>query len=372
MSEHVGTVIIGAGQSGLSAGYHLARCHQPFAILEAADRVGDVWRTRYDSLRLFTPAHADGLPGMRFPAPRGAFPTGTEMGDYLEGYAAAMALPVRAGVRVDQVRAHDGGYVVTAGSDRLEADQVIVATGGHTQPYVPAFAADLDPGIVQLHSTAYRRPDQLQDGPVLMVGASHSGADLAFELAPAHRTVLSGRIRGEMPIDLAGRGAAVVTPVLAFVARHVLTLRTPMGRRMAPAIRHGGGPLLRVKTADLDRAGVERTAARVIGVRDGLPLLDDGRVLDVRNVVWCTGFREDLSWVEPAVLDGDGYPEQRRGVADGAPGLYFLGLPFQYAVSSAMVHGAGRDAAFVARHIAARQRTLSHRAAGRTAGAPVA
>ncbi|WP_127127921.1 NAD(P)/FAD-dependent oxidoreductase [Georgenia sp. SYP-B2076] len=364
------TVIIGAGQTGLAAGYHLARRGQSFVILEARDRVGGVWRERYDSLRLFTPAHADGLPGMRFPAPRGAFPTGAEMGAFLETYAARMALPVRTGVRVDRVRTQGGGYVVTAGGHRFDVEQVVVATGGHRRPYVPAFAADLDPRIVSLHSTAYHRPDQLPAGPVVVVGAGTSGADLALELAGAHSTYLVGPDHGEMPLDIESPVASLVTPVLTFLARHVLTLRTPVGRRMAPMVRHGGAPLIRVKRADLDRAGVERIDAHVVGVRDGLPVLDDGRVLTVRTVVWCTGFREDFGWVEPAVLGEDGYPRQWRGDADGSPGLYFLGLPFLYAFSSGMVHGAGRDAAVVARHITARQRDL-RRAAARHAAAGV-
>ena len=158
-----------------------------------------------------------------------------------------------------------------------------------------------------------------------------------------------------------GRISALLLPT---VARHVLTVRTPVGRRMQPVIRAGGAPLLRVKSADLTAAGVRHVAARVVGVREGRPVLDDGTVVEARSIVWATGFRDDFGWVEPAPLGEDGYPVTDRGVVPSVPGLYFVGLPFQYAFSSAMVHGVGRDAEHVARHLA------SHAPARRPAGAP--
>ncbi|KAE8764462.1 flavin-containing monooxygenase [Georgenia thermotolerans] len=364
MSEQVETVIIGAGQAGLATAYHLRRRGVPVLVLEGRARVGDVWRERYDSLQLFSPAQGDGLPGMAFPAPRGTYPTGAAMGDFLAGYAAAMDLPVRLGVHVERVLARQGGFVViTDDGGSIDAAQVVVATGAHKRPHVPGFAADLDPGIVQIHSAGYRNPAQLQDGPVLVVGASHSGADLALEVAATHRTVLSGRIRGEVPYTLGRPSARVANVVVPIVFQHLLTLRTPIGRKIAPAVRRGGAaPLIRVKRRHLAEAGVELTPARTVGTRDGLPLLDDGRVLDVRNVLWCTGYREDFRWVEPAPLDETGYPCHHRGVVDGVPGLYFAGLPFQFAYASMLILGAGRDAEHVARHIAAHRRTTAETA----------
>ncbi|GAA1631726.1 flavin-containing monooxygenase [Georgenia ruanii] len=356
MSEQVETVIIGAGQAGLVTAYHLRRRGVPVLVLEGRARVGDVWRERYDSLLLFSPAQSDGLPGMAFPAPRDTYPTGAAMGDFLEAYVAAADLPVRTGVHVERVAGRPGGgfTVTTDDGGAVEADQVVVATGAHKRPHVPNFAADLDPRIVQIHSSGYRNPGQLQDGPCLVVGASHSGADLALELAAGHRTVLSGRTHGEVPYTLGRPSARLANVVIPIVFRHVLTLRTPIGRKMAPEVRRGGAaPLIRVKRRHLAEAGVEMTSARTVGTRGGLPLLDDGRVLDVRNVLWCTGYREDFRWVEPAPLDETGYPRHHRGVVDGVPGLYFAGLPFQYAYASMLILGAGRDGEYVARHIAA-------------------
>ena len=366
MNEHFETVIIGGGQAGLAVGYHLARRDRSFVILEANERIGDNWRNRFDSLRLFTPAGYDGLPGWGVPLERWAYPTKDEIADYLEAYAKRFELPVITGIAVDTLQAHGDRYLVRSGAHRFVADNVVVASGTFNEPIVPACAAELDPSVTQMHSSDYRNPSQLREGPVLVVGCSHSGADIALELAQSHRTVLSGKVEGEVPFDIEGRPARAILPVLWFMANRVLTMRTPVGRRMRPQIRAHGGPLLRVKRAHLLAAGVERTDARVAGVRDGKPMLDDGRVLDVANVIWCTGFGKDTSWIELPVAGADGWPEQSRGVADSSPGLYFVGLPFLHAFASMLIGGVGRDAERVAKYIARRERPAAGAEGART------
>jgi len=370
-TDRIDTIVIGAGQAGLSAGYHLAKRGLPFAILDGDPRIGDHWRERWDSLRLYSPARYDALPGMRFPAPRSHWPTAREMADYLEAYARRFDLPVRSGTRVDRVEPVDDGFVVsTAGGERLAARQVIVATGPFREPNIPAFAAELDPSIRQMHSHDYHNPAQLGAGPVLVIGLSHSGADIAFEAARAgHRTILSGKSHGQMPLKVTDSKRAMLGwPIVEFMFGHVLTMRTPMGRRMRPEIRRGGGPLLRVRLGDLDRAGVERHDAKTVGVRDGRPLLADGTVLDVATVIWATGYRPDYGFVAAPIVGEDGWPIEERGVSPTVPGLYFLGVPFQYAFSSMLVAGAGRDADYVVDRIAERVR----RGASARRGAPVA
>lgn len=360
--ERIDTVVIGAGQAGLSAGYHLARRGLPYVILDADGRVGDHWRERWDSLRLYSPARYDSLPGRRFPSPSSHWPTGREMGDYLEAYARWFELPVRSGTWVDRVEPTDGGFVVTTGDGaRLAARHVIVATGPFREPNIPEFASELDPSIRQLHSHEYRNPDQLADGPVLVVGLSHSGADIAFEAAKAgHRTILSGKSHGQMPIRVTDSKRAMLGwPIVEFVFGHVLTMRTPIGRKMRPQVRKGGGPLIRVRLGDLDRAGVERHDDKTVGVRDGRPMLADGTVLDVANVIWATGYRPDYSFIAAPVVGDDGWPVGERGVSPTAPGLYFLGVPFQFAFTSMLVAGAGRDAKYVVDRIAERVRATS-------------
>ena len=346
------TVIVGGGQAGLSVGYHLTRQGHSFVILDGSGRVGDSWRQRWDSLRLYSPASRDGLPGMRFPAPRTTYPTKDEMGDYLEAYATRFDLPVRSGAIVETLTKENGRYVVSAGDERFEADNVVVATGVFKRPYTPEFASELDPSITQLHSDDYRNLSQLQAGPVLVVGAAHSGSDVAYEAAAAHAVILSGTDTGQIPVPIESRRGRMGFRALVFAGTHILNMDTPLGRKMRPHVRLGGGPLLRYRRKDLLAVGIERVLARTVGVERGLPVLDDGRVLDVRNVVWCTGFRPDFSWIRfPFEIGDDGYPVQYRGTVASSPGLYFAGLPFLHSFASMLVAGTGRDAERVARHI---------------------
>ena len=349
--ERVETIVVGGSQAGLAVGYHLARRGRSFVILDAHRRVGDAWRTRWDSLRLFTPAAFDGLPGMRFPASRTHFPAKDEMADYLEDYARRFELPVRTGVRVDAVARNERGFLVASDDLRFEADNVVVAMSSYGTPRVPEFAAELDPALVQVHSAAYRNLSQLQDGGVLIVGAGNSGADIAMEVAQCHTTMISGRDVGHLPFPFNRLTAALVFPVVRFVLHHVLKASTSVGAKKKEYLAAGHAlPLARVKPKDLAAAGVERTA-RTVGVEDGLPLLEDGRVVDVRNVIWCTGFRPDFSWIDLPCFGEDGEPAHHRGVVDGEPGLYFVGLNFLHSASSAQVNGLGRDARYVVDHI---------------------
>jgi putative flavoprotein involved in K+ transport len=346
------TVIVGGGQAGLSVGYHLKQHGRSFVILDASERIGDSWRRRWDSLRLYSPAFRDGLPGMPFPAPRTTYPTKDEMGDYLEAYAKRFELPVSSGTAIESLTKENDRFVADAGAQRFEADNVVVATGVFQRPYTPTFSDELDPSITQLHADDYRNVSQLQDGPVLVVGASHSGSDIAYEASTSHEVILSGRDTGQIPVPIESRRGRLGFRVLAFAGTHLLNVDTPLGRKMRPHVRHGGGPLLRYRRKDLLAAGVERVLARTVDVEGGLPVLDDGRILDVRNVVWCTGFRPDFSWIRfPFELGDDGYPVQYRGAAS-APGLYFAGLPFLHSFASMLIGGTGRDAERVARHIA--------------------
>jgi putative flavoprotein involved in K+ transport len=361
-TERFETVVIGGGQAGLSVGYHLRKRGQSFVILDADERVGDSWRRRWDSLRLFTPAKYDGMDGMRFPAPRWSFPTKDAMGDYLEAYAARFELPVRSGVAVDDLRRDGGRYLISTGARQIEADQVVLATGSTHTPMTPSFASALDPSIVQLHSSEYLNPSQLREGDVLLVGSGNSGAEIGFELAATRRVFVAGRAPGQIPVRHGSVGARFLLPVIRFVGHRVLTTGTPVGRKVRPKFLMRGAPLIRVKTKDLLARGAE-LVPRVVGVRDGLPLLQDERVLPVANVIWCTGFRPDFSWIDLSVFeDGDGdhvQTRQDRGVVVTEPGLYFVGLHFQYAATSEVLPGVGRDAEYVAKHIAKRAGTTT-------------
>lgn len=355
-TTHIETIIIGAGQAGLATGYHLRRRGRPFVIIDANARVGDNWRRQWDSLRLYSPAKYDSLPGMAFPAKRWSFPGKDDVADYLETYARTFELPVRLETRVSKLEPDGDGFRVTTDRGTWTCDNVVVATGsfGRT-PTVPAISAQLDPSILQLHASEYRRPGQLREGPVLVVGASHSGCDIAFEVAESRPTILAGRDCGEIPPRLDSPVMHVIFPVLLFAWRHVITRRTPIGRKEMPEVRRHGGPMLRVKRSDLADRGVERVTSRIEEVRGGLPVID-GAPREVANVVWATGFRQAFDWIHLPVLDEDGWPREMRGVVAEADGLFFCGLSFQYAFSSMLLAGAGRDAALVADRVTARTR----------------
>lgn len=352
--ERVQTIIIGAGQAGLSTGYHLGQRGLPFLILDANERVGDAWRNRWDSLRLFTPARYDALDGMPQPGDQDAFITKDEMGAYLESYVARFSLPVVGGARVESLRREGDRFRISAGGSEYEADQVVVAMATFQEPRVPTFARELGSDIFQMHSSAYRNAAQLRDGPVLVVGAGNSGAEIALETIRTRPTLLSGRKTGHIPWALDGVASRIglVHFIFRVLFHRILTRDTLVGRKARPTIVGRGTPLIRIRPHELERAGVRRVA-RVVGIENGRPKLEDGTVPEVANVIWCTGYHPGFSWIHLPGLHGD-EPAQYRGVVRDVPGLYFVGLEFLYAMSSTMIHGVGRDAEYVANAIAER------------------
>ena len=370
-AERIETVVVGGGQAGLSVGYHLARRGLSFVILDANERIGDSWRMRWDSLRLFTPARFNGLDGITFPGSPHSFSTKDEVADYLETYAARFRLPVRTGVRVRRLSRSGARFLVDAEHQRFDADNVVVAMGSYQLPRLPVFAASLDPDIAQLHSAAYRNVAQLKEGRVLVVGVGNSGAEIALDVAIARPTWLAGTESGRVPFRHGGALARHIFLPLMFrvIGHRVLTVRTPIGRKMRPKLLSHAAPLVRVTPADLAAAGIQRVS-RVVGTRDGLPVLEDERVLPVENVIWCTGFRPDFSWIDlPVFGRQDKEPKEpihMRGIVADEPGLYFVGLAFLYAMSSGFLPGVGRDAEHVVKHIASRKQPTSDSAGKRT------
>lgn len=345
-SQPLDAVVIGAGQAGLAAGYHLARTKLRFEILEGDTRLGETWRRRWNSLRLFTPAQHDGLPGLPFPAPRNTFPGKDEFADYLEGYAAHFGLPVRTGVRVEGVRPAGAGFAVATPAGTVRARNVIVAAGANVLPRIPHPATGLDSSIQQLHSSQYRTPADIPEGDVLVVGAGTSGAEIALELSGSHRVLLSGRPTPHVPDPLLRYAGAAYWRFI----HSVLTLGTPIGRKAAANFHQRGAPLIRISLKDLDGAGVVRVP-RMTGTTDGQPRFDGGGSAVVRTVIWATGYSPGLDWIDGLERSPSGWPHTERGAVPGIPGLYFVGLPFQYALTSGLVGGVDRDAAYVVRQL---------------------
>ncbi len=358
--ESVDVAVIGGGQAGLATSYQLARRGIAHVVLEAAPRIGDNWRRRWDSLRLFTPARFTALEGMRFPAPGDHFPTKDEMADYLEAYAARFALPVRTGARVRRLRAEADRYLLDLGDGEILARQVVIAAASTQAPKRPPFGERLAPSIVQMDARDYQNPAGIPPGRVLVVGAGNSGAEIARDLAGTHEVLLSGNSPGELPVRYDSRFATQVFMRVLFrvVFHRVLSTATPMGRKVQKAMIAHSHPLIRVRRADLDAAGV-RLLPRMSGVRNASPEFEDGSTVAADTVIWCTGYTPGLGWVELPVLGADGRPRQRRGTLAGQAGLHVVGMHFQRAASSIMIHGVSTDARIVAREVARRLRTAS-------------
>ena len=343
VSDQLDAIVVGAGQAGLAAGYHLRGLGCRYEILESRPRVGDQWRERWDSLRLFTPARYSSLPGLALPMPPDSFPTKDELADYLEGYGRHFELPVRTSVRVFGLTGGGDGFGVRASDGERRARRVIVTTGPNTRPRIPALGASLDPSTVQLHSSAYRHPGQLPQGTIVVVGAGTSGAEIALELARSgRRTYLAGRPTPHIP-DVVFRFAG---PAYWAFVNHVLTLDTPIGRKVAAQFHTRGAPLIRVSMDRVQQAGVT-LLPRLTAVVDGAPVFDEQRIGRPEAVVWATGFVPDLEWLPQVRLDRYGQPLTRRGLVEDVPGLGLVGFPFQYSLTSALIGGVGRDAGHV-------------------------
>ena len=362
-TTHIDTAVIGAGPAGLVTARLLAAHGIEPEIFDAHARVGDPWRERYRSLRLFTPGRWVALPGMPLECGRFGYPTGDEMADYLERYAQRFALSVHAGRTVSRLTRNGAFTLEFSGGDRVTADRVVVATGAHQRPITPPVAERLDPAIGQLHSLDYRGPEDLAPGAVLVVGAGNSGTDIALEAAASgHPTTIAGRHPGQVSPDIDSPLGNLMVGL--FLRRlRATTLDTRRGRAAHAAQQGHGVNLVRNKLRDLERAGITRVG-RIAQVRDGMPACDGGPAIAAATVVWCTGSLPQLDWIDlPGVLTPAGMVRHTRGLVDGVPGLGFVGLPFQYSPLSAAVVGMRPDAAHVV------ERLVAHAPTSRTATA---
>lgn len=337
-------LVIGGGQAGLTMGYQLTQREQLFEIIDAGPEVGHVWRSRWDSLRLFTSAHYDNLPGLPFPATSDAYPGKDDVAGYLKAYAAQFDLPVRLNTTVTSLTRTNGVYVAKAGEDAVQARQVVVATGPFHVPFTPPVAAQLDDDVHQIHSVDYRHPDALPPGRVLVVGAANSGCQIALELSATRRVELSvGRRIPTIPQRPLGRD------VWSWATRLRLdrvTADSRLGRRLA-----GRDQIIGAGPRQLARRHGVRLRPRVTGASGRAVTFADDRASEFETVVWATGFTMDNSWIDvPGVTDDQGQIRQARGITP-SPGLYTLGLTWQHTRGSALIGWVGNDAAFLAEQI---------------------
>ena len=348
-------VVVGGSQAGLAMAWHLARQGLRFVVLEAGAELGSVWRSRWDSLLLFTPAQYDALPGMPFPAPAGTYPTKDPVADYLQAYANTFHLPVRLNARVTDLRClEDGSFELRTAEEVFHARQVVVATGPFQVPFVPLAASKLDPLVTQVHSAAYRNPQALPEGPVLVVGGGNSGFQIAEELAATRRVDLSVAERVPMlPQRLAGRD-------LFWWLTRLGLLRVTVGSRLGRRVSRREF-IIGTNKRRLRKAGVRFRPRLVDAQGRTVRFADHSTLEDVGVVVWATGYRSDYAWIHVPGVVREGHVVHRRGVTE-VPGLYFLGLSWQHTRGSALLGFVNDDAAWLADRIAQQHATTAAKA----------
>jgi putative flavoprotein involved in K+ transport len=345
--EHFDVAVVGGGQAGLAMGYFLARQGRSFVILEAADSIGAAWRTRWDSLVLFTPRRYSALAGMPFPGDPDGYPTRDEVLAYLEEYAETFKLPVRLNAPVRRLSSRDGAFVLELGEGRIVADQVVVATGPFQVPLIPAVAGELSSEVFQVHSTGYMQPGGVPPGTVLVVGGGNTGYQIAKELSATHRVYLAvGSRQTPLPQRFLGRD-------LFWWLTKTRLIRKTVETRIGQRLQHRD-TLIGSSPREVRRHGVA-LKPRLVGASGRTATFADGSELEVDAVIWATGYRSDYSWIDTPIFDSSGRVEHRRGVTD-VPGLYFLGLSWQHTRGSALIGWIKDDAEFIAEQIQAAQR----------------
>jgi putative flavoprotein involved in K+ transport len=344
MTDRHDVVVVGGGQAGLAIGYLLTRRGLRLKILEAADSPGAAWSARWDSLKLFTPARYDSLPGRPFPGDPDAYPGRDDVVGYVADYARDFELPVALDSKVRAVRRGEGGFVVELDDRTYEADQVVVATGPFQVPNVPAVAERLDPAVVQFHSSAYSAPGDVAVGRVLVVGGGNTGFQIAQELSHTHDVHLSiGSRQTPLPQRIAGRDLFRYLQATGLMGK---AADSRIGQRMqARETLIGSSP----RAA---RRGGIHLLGRTVDVSGPDVTFIDGALLHPTTVVWATGFGLDHSWIDAPIFDASGHLVHERGVT-ASPGLYFLGLPWQHTRGSALLGWVKDDAEYLAHRICA-------------------
>jgi putative flavoprotein involved in K+ transport len=353
-------IVIGGGQAGLAIGYFLAQHGRRFAILEAGAEPAAAWRARWDSLKLFTPARYSGLPGLCFPGDPNAYPGRDDVAAYLTEYARHFALPVVLGSRVRAIRRADDRYRVELEDRDYTAEQVVIATGPFQVPFVPKISDGLGPDVFQIHSTAYRAPADLPEGRVLVVGGGNTGFQIAEELSATREVHLSiGTRQTPLPQRILGRDLFWYLEKIGAMRK---STDTRIGRRLA-----GRDTLIGSSPRTLRKRHGVRLHPRAIEGSGRTIRFSDGSGLDVGSVIWATGFRNDHSWIEAPIFDDRNRVVHRRGVTD-SPGLYLLGLTWQYTRGSALIGWVGDDSAYIADQIKTFHISRPQRAAGEAVG----
>lgn len=344
----IDVLVIGGSQAGLAAGYYLKKAGIPHLIIDAHSAIGDSWRNRWDSLRTFSPAVFNSLPGVPFPAPKNYMPDKNEMAAYLSAYASKFALPVQLNTRAQRLSREGALFVTETSAGVIHSQNVIVATGAYHEPYVPPVAQKLDQRIIQLHSKDYKNPAQLPEGKILVVGTGASGVQIATELAQEREVVLSGKINNSLPRTVLGidifywlyRLGIFTIPVNSFI-----------GKQVKKRNFSKGDELLGIDMQQVIKDYNIKHYLKFVDVKGKELIFENGTERGVNGIVWCTGYRPNYQWIDLDILGNDQYPDHVNGITKQVPGLYFVGLRYQSRINSSLIGGVGKDAEYIVKHI---------------------
>jgi putative flavoprotein involved in K+ transport len=346
--------VIGGSQAGLAMGYYLAQQGRRFVILERGGSVAPAWRERWDSLKLFTPRGYSALPGLPFPGDPDDYPIRDEVITYLEQYAETFELPIELNGNVRRLSREEGRFVLDVDGRTTTADQVVVATGPFQTPYIPKLTQDLDSDVWQAHSTGYRRPSDVPEGTVLVVGGGNTGFQIAKELSATHKVILSvGSKQKPLPQRVAGRDLFWWLTKTRLIHK---TVESRIGQRLKDR-----DTLIGSSPRELKKRYAVELKPRASAASGRTMRFEDGSELEVDSVIWATGYRSDYSWIDLPIFDEDGRLRHRRGVTE-VPGLHFLGLTWQWTRGSALIGWVKDDAEFIAERIAALQESTTQAA----------
>ncbi|GFN33268.1 oxidoreductase [Paenibacillus curdlanolyticus] len=338
MMREIDTLIIGGGQAGLAAGYYLQQSGVPCLIVDANERVGDSWRKRYDSLKLFTPRRYSALPPMAMRGKPWEYPNKNEMADYLEEYALALELPVQMNTHVTAVFKRQGQFIVETNQGTIVSNRLVVASGPFQKPHIPAFAEKLSTRVKQLHTSEYRHPGDMPTGRLVIVGGGNSGGQIAYECASTHKVVLSAsKPINYLPYKVLGRS-------LFWWYERIGLLRKGPETRLGSKLKNKQDPLYGFELKKAIARGELSLAPRAVDAEESTMIFEDGSRHETDGVLWATGFQSDYSWLQiDGSKDTSGMPLHEKGVSPVA-GLYYVGLPWQTCRGSALIGWVALDA----------------------------
>lgn len=335
-------IIVGAGQAGLAMGYYLKKRNLSFLILDKASEIGESWKERYDSLTLFTPRAYSSLPGLPLSGDQGKYPNKDEISDYLSDYAKTFSLPIEGNTYIEKLDRIEDALVLSTNRGDYRSKAVVVATGPFQVPTIPKFSNDLSNGILQLHSAEYKNPNQLEEGTTLVVGGGNSGAQIASEIADRRQVYLSvGHSLRFLPQDLWSKSIFWWFDKLGF-------LKANVNSKLGSFLKNMPDPIFGFELKDKIKQGKVTLKAKATLAEGSRVRFEDGSTIEVKNIIWCTGYHTDYSWINlPSIFDHKGLPIHERGMTS-QKGLYFLGMPWQYRRGSAILQGVGMDAKYIA------------------------